>query len=47
MPQESKRALLLVLAGFLLLAGMCGAAGKVLDEGWNGPSSKPGAVHRR
>jgi hypothetical protein len=37
-----------VLLGLGLVAmASCGALGKVADEGFNGPSSKPGAAKNR
>lgn len=31
----------------LVLVGSCGAMDKISDEGWNGPSSQPGAAKLR
>lgn len=40
--------MLCVIVGLAFVGmGTCGALGKASDEGWNGPSSHPGAAKRR
>lgn len=45
---ETKTSRIFVVIGFLFVFfASCGAAEKASKEGWNGPSSKPGAAQRR
>jgi hypothetical protein len=41
------RSIFVVLGLGLVMMASCGALGKVADEGFDGPSSKPGAAKNR
>jgi hypothetical protein len=44
---QAFRAIFFIAGLGLVLVGSCGAMEKISDEGWNGPSSKPGAAKLR